>query len=106
MRKYSLYSEKGILIDSFENFDTNSIRSKVIQFLKENPTETIELCREYKRNDIRRFQGEEIIATYAVNPKTKFVSKVSYNGDKTYYMNIEGASPTNDDKDSVTIKLN
>jgi len=88
--EYSLYSQnKDMVIEFFEKFDCKKIKESIIRSLREDSSDTIELCREYSKSDIKRFYGYEIISFFEINPQSQKVSKCILKGDKKYYRSIE-----------------
>jgi hypothetical protein len=86
MFTHSLYSQNQEMpIAFFEGFNKDNIREQIITHLKENPTDTIELCKEFSKKDIRKYYGSEILNFYEVNPKNNIPSLVIMKGDKQYY---------------------
>ena len=88
--KKALFSEKSdMYVAFFNNYDKEVIKNVIIGHLRNNPTDTLEYCKEYSKKDIKRFYGMEVIDFYAVNPKNGKVSKLVIRNDKTYYKSIE-----------------
>lgn len=89
MRTHSLYSqneEKTIMF--FEKFDKNSIKKAIIEHLTAHPEDTVEHCREYSKQDTKRFYGNEIINLYEINPKNGQPSKVVENNSRKKYLKL------------------
>lgn len=83
---HSLYSQnEERVIAWFTSFERETIKSTIIEHLTQNPTDTLEHCKEYSKNDIKKFYGNEIINFYSVNPKNNKPSLVITKGDKEYF---------------------
>lgn len=88
--KHLLYSQDLELnIAYFEKFDKEAIKREIIKHLKDNPTDTLEHCKEFSKQDIRKHYGNEILNFYECNPKTKEPSKVIIKDDKQYYKTLQ-----------------
>ena len=86
MRTYSLYSQqKEMAIAFFEKFDKVQIKQAIIKHLNENKADTLELCREYDKKDIKKYYGNEILQFFEVNKKNGKPSLCIQRGGKTYY---------------------
>jgi DNA polymerase III delta subunit len=86
---HSLFSqEKDMPIAFFEKFNKQDIKETIIEHLSENPTDTLELCKEYSKRDIKRFYGSEIIAFYEINPKNNKPSLVFKRGSKNCFKSL------------------
>lgn len=48
----------------FEKFDKEEIKTEIKKWLSENPTDTLEHCKEYSKKDLKRYAGYEIINFY------------------------------------------
>ena len=81
--KHSLFSQnKDAVVAWFDRFDKEKVKQAIITHLNSNPTDTIEHCKEYAKNDLRRFYGQEIISFYKMqNGK---VCKVVLRGNKEH----------------------
>ena len=87
---HSLFSHnEDRTIAFFEKFNKEDIKQAIIKHLKDNPTDTIEHCKEYNKENIKRFYGNEIINFYGVNPKSGEVSLIFTRGNKEYFRSIE-----------------
>ena len=89
MNHYLFSQEKDMLVSTFEKFDRTTIKREIIQHLKENPTDVLEHCKDFTRNEIKRFYGYNILNHYKVNPNNNKVSLIITKGNKEYYRNIE-----------------
>jgi Mg/Co/Ni transporter MgtE len=90
MTTHSLFSQnEDRVIEFFEKYDKDVIKKAILNHLKLNPTDTVEHCKEYPKNSIKRHIGTEILNFYEVNPKSNKVSLVYSKGDKQYYRSIE-----------------
>ena len=89
MRTYSLYSQlKDMPIALFEKFDRVQIKQTIVKHLNENKTDTLELCREYDKKDIKKHYGNEILQFFEVNKKNGKPSICVLRGAKTYYKTL------------------
>lgn len=83
MRTHSLYSQdEDRTIIFFEKFDKIAIRTAIIERLTAHPTDTIEHCREYSKEDAKKYYGNEILNIYGVNPKNGKPSIITQRGYK------------------------
>jgi hypothetical protein len=82
--KHSLYSQdQDMTVKWFDKFDKEEIKCAIIEHLQNNPTDTIEHCKEFNKSDVRKYYGNEILNFYRLNSKglpCKLVTK----GDKNY----------------------
>lgn len=90
MKHYLFSQEKDMLVKTFDKFDRNTIKNEIIDHLRNNPTDTIEHCKDYTKTEIKRFYGCNILNLYKVNPNNNKVSLIVTKGNKEYYRNIEG----------------
>jgi hypothetical protein len=82
--KHSLFShDQDMPIAWFDKFDAAAIKEGIIKHLTDNPTDTIEHCKEYSKEDIKKYYGMEIISFYRCN-KGGIPSKVILKGDKEF----------------------
>ena len=89
MRTYSLYSQlKDMPIAFFEKFDRVQIKQTIVKHLTENKTDTLELCREYSKRDIKKYYGNEILQFFEINPKNNKPSLCFLNCNRRYYKSI------------------
>jgi hypothetical protein len=87
---YSLYSQnQDRAIEFFEKFDKEAIKEAIVKHLKQDKTDTIEYCKEFPKDSVKRFYGNQIVDFYEVNPKNDKVSKCILIGEKTFYKSIE-----------------
>lgn len=89
MAHYLFSQDNDTFIANFDKFDRNAIKNKIIEYLKAWPLDTIEHCKDYSKNDLKRFSGYNILNLYGVNPKNKKVSLIITRGGKQYYRSIE-----------------
>ena len=68
----------------FEKFDKEEIKTEIKKWLTENPTDTLEHCKEYSKKDLKKYVGYEIINFYE-NNKNGVPSLVFSRGEKEYY---------------------
>jgi hypothetical protein len=90
MNHYLFSQEQDMLVASFDKFDRTTIKNEIINHLRVCPNDTIEHCKDYTKNELKRFMGYNILNFYRVNPKNKKVSLIVTRGNKEYYRNIEG----------------
>lgn len=90
MNTYSLFShDQDMTIQFFDKFDKQMIKEAIIKHLKKDSLDTLELCKEYNKSDVKRFYGNEILNFYAVNPKNNKVSLVITKYSKECFKSIE-----------------
>jgi hypothetical protein len=90
MLAHKLYSQdQDLFIAYFDKFDKQEIKNTIIDFLKQNPNDVLEHCKEYSKTDIKKYYGSEIISFYGMNPKNGKVSKIITKGNKDYFKDIE-----------------
>jgi hypothetical protein len=86
--KHYLYDENDKLIESFNEFDADKIKTATIKFLTENPNGMVEHCKDPSPEDRKKFWGKESINAYEVNTATKQICKIVVKGNKIYYKPI------------------
>ena len=102
MRTYSLYSQLNEMpIAFFEKFDRVQIKQTIVKHLNENKTDTLELCREYDKQNIKRHYGNEILQFFEVNKKNDKPSLCILRGVKTYYKTLSDEQTISTPKESV-----
>ena len=63
--KHLLYSQdKEQIIKSFDNFDAEKLKTEIKEWLINNPTDTVEHCKEYSKEDREKYLGYDIINFY------------------------------------------
>ena len=67
-----------------EKFNKEEIKTEIKKWLTENPTDTLEHCKEYSKKDLKKYMGYEIINFYE-NNKIGVPSLVFIRGEKEYY---------------------
>ena len=72
----------------FEKFDKVQIKQTIVKRLNENKTDTLELCREYDKKDIKKYYGNVILQFFEVNKKNGKPSICVLRGVKTYYKTL------------------
>ena len=88
MKKHSLYSQnQERVIEWFEKFDAIKIKNAIVKHLENNPTDVIEHCREYSKEDMKKYYGNEILNFYQMNKKNK-PAKVVFKGNKEYLQEL------------------
>jgi hypothetical protein len=90
MKHYLFSQEQDMLVASFDKYDRNTIKNEIINHLKNNPTDVIEHCKDYTKNELKRFLGYKILNFYGVNPKSNKVSLIVTRNNKEFHQNIEG----------------
>lgn len=66
--KHSLFSQDlDMPIRFFEKFDAELIREEIKSHLKEYPNDTVEHCKDYSKEDIKKYYGTEILNFYQNN---------------------------------------
>lgn len=87
--KHSLYSQDlDMPVAFFEVFNKENIKSEIISHLKRYPKDTLEHCKEYNKDDVKRFYGNQVINFYKTNRKGE-VCKVIMKGNKEFLKSIE-----------------
>jgi hypothetical protein len=67
-RTHLLYSQdQEIIVKRFDKFDKESIKTEIINHLKEHKTDVLEHCREFNKTDNEEYYGNEIINFYQNN---------------------------------------
>lgn len=87
-----LFSQnKETVVKWFDKY-TNSedhIKSSIIEYLTNNPTDVLEHCKEFNKSDLRKYAGYNIIGFYGVNPKNNEISKIVTKNNKDYYITLK-----------------
>jgi hypothetical protein len=87
--KHLLFSQNDdIIIDWFDKYDKKVILMTIVDFLTNNPTVVVEHCKEYSKNDLKRYSGYNIINLYGINPKTNKPSLIINKNGKKYYRTL------------------
>jgi hypothetical protein len=87
--QHLLYSHnQNMIVKYFAKYDKAEIKAAIINHLANDPTDTIEHCKEYSKKDIKRFYGSEIINIYEINPNNGQPSLCLQKSNKTFYKNI------------------
>lgn len=87
MPKYYLQSQHtDQVIQRFQSFDKEAIRTAIISHLKANASDTVEY---YKESKDKKYVGDDLLDFYEVNQKSNKVSKLIFKGSKTFYRSIE-----------------
>lgn len=76
--------DTGKTIQDFKNFDREQILQCILRYLANNPNETIEYSKDYKKPT--KYAGTEHLGLYANNPFTNEPCKVIIKGEKEYYI--------------------
>ena len=82
--KHSLFSQDhNMPIAWFDKFNAAEIKQGIIKHLKQFPADTLEHCKEYSKEDIKKYYGMEILNFYKCN-SGGVPCKVVLKGDKEY----------------------
>ena len=85
---HSLFSaNQDMVVEWFDKFDKEAIRASIIKHLTTDPNDSIELCKEYSKKDLKRFVGYNIINLYEVNKKWETITN-NNKGRKTFYKSL------------------
>lgn len=76
--------EQDQSIKWFDKFDKEEIKTEIKKWLSENPTDTLEHCKEYSKKDLKKYAGYEIVNFYG-NNKAGEPSLILYRGTKEYF---------------------
>jgi hypothetical protein len=80
-----LYSQdQEITVKRFDKFDKESIKTEIINHLKEHKTDVLEHCREFSKIDNEEYYGNEIINFYQ-NNKNGVPCSVLTKNNKEYF---------------------
>ena len=55
------------VVQWFDKFDKESIKTAIVEHLKANPSDTLEHCKEFSKSDLRKYAGYEILDFYGMN---------------------------------------
>ena len=84
-----IYSQKEESpIQFFDKFDKEVVRTEIVKHLSNNPTDVVELCKEYSKKDLKRYAGYNIINLYGVNPNNGQPSLIITKNNKEYYKSL------------------
>lgn len=84
-----IYSQSEEMpIKFFDAFDKEVIRTEIIKHLSNNPTDVVELCKEYSQKDLKRYKGYNIISFYGINPKNGKPSLIITKNNREYYKSL------------------
>lgn len=88
--QHSLFSwNQDMPVAYFEKYDRKEIKNAIIKHLNENPTDTIEHCKEWSEvNAYKNNVGSEILNFYSMNPKNNKPSLIIMRGDKEYFKSL------------------
>lgn len=75
-------------IKFFDKFDKEVIRTEIIKHLSNNPTDVVELCKEFSKKDLKRYVGYDIISVYGINPKNGQPSLIITKNNREYYKSL------------------
>jgi hypothetical protein len=76
------------IIKFFDKWNNGTIKSTIKEWLENNPTDVVELCKAYSNNNPKRFLGYQIVGTYMVNPKTNKPSLKYFIGNKLCFKDL------------------
>jgi hypothetical protein len=83
--KHLLYShDKEMVIEWFDKYDKDLIKTKIKEHLKENPGDLIEHCKEFNQRDIKKYYGFNIINFYVMKNDIPYLVKTRNNKDVYY----------------------
>lgn len=86
--KYSLFSQNTDQnIAWFDKFDKEQIKQAIIGHLEQNKDDVLEYCKEFPKNDTRKYYGNEILAFYG-NNKNGVPSKIITRGNNEYFKSL------------------
>ena len=88
-QKHLLFSwNNDNVIQWFDKFDSEAIKTAIVKHLTENPTDTLEHCKEFSKSELRRFAGYDILNFYAMNKKNE-PCKIITKGNKEYFYKLK-----------------
>jgi hypothetical protein len=70
-------------VEWYDTFDKVKIKADIITHLSTDPSDTIEHCKEYSKQDAKRFYGYEIISFYEMH--NNVACKLVFKGDREYF---------------------
>ena len=89
--QHSLFSQnQEMTIAFFDKYDKENIKKSIINHLTENPSDTLEHCKEWSgENAYKNNLGSEILNFYSVNPKNNKPSLIITKGNNEYYKSLK-----------------
>jgi hypothetical protein len=88
MRAHSLYSQNlDMTVKFFDKFDKGEIKKSIIEHLTQYPNDVLEHCKEYSKNNIKKYYGMEVINFYQNHNNNPCL--VILRGDKKYYRKLD-----------------
>lgn len=76
------------VIQWFDKFDKDFIKTAIVEHLKHYPTDVLEHCKEFSKSDLRKFAGYDIINFYKLNSNGE-VCKIITKGNKDYLLKLK-----------------
>ena len=70
-------------IEWYDTFDKAQIKVDIVKHLSADPSDTIEHCKEYSKQDTKRFYGYETISFYEMH--NNVACKLVFKGDREYF---------------------
>lgn len=90
MAEYSIFSHKeDRVIKFFDKHDREAILSTIKDHLLENKADTLELCKEYEKDNYKRFLGFKILSHYKVNPENNLPSLLYCKNDRMLFKTLK-----------------
>ena len=87
---HTIFSQtQDMPIEWFDKLDKQAIKEAIVAHLTTNPTDTLELCKEYRITDINSRYGLEILNFYKVNPKNNKISLSFKRSGKECFKSLE-----------------
>jgi len=86
--KHYLFNNNCKLVREFETFDSELIKSEIVNYLTLNPTDGLTHEKDFSEDDRKIYAGHKVVDIYEVNPKNKKVSLCILKGNKTVYRSI------------------
>lgn len=88
MANYMIHSQnQDMCVKYFDKFDKEQIKASLLEILKSDNRDTLELCKEPNKKDLRKFYGNEILDFYKLN-KSGELCKVITKGNKEYLKKV------------------
>jgi hypothetical protein len=88
-QKHLLFSwNSDTVIQWFDKFNSEDIKTAIVKHLTDNPTDTLEHCKEFSKSELRRWAGYDIMNFYAMNKKNE-PCKIITKGNKEYFHKLK-----------------
>jgi hypothetical protein len=88
-QKHLLWSwNSDTAIQWFDKFDKDAIKTAIVKHLENNPTDTVEHSKDYRKSDLRKFVGYDILNFYQLNAKGEPCLVIT-RGDKEYLRKLK-----------------